>query len=788
MDWFSRHTNWLYTETTELSNNSIYKERYQFIDKTLISTGDILVHKAQTQYFPILIVYPEATPYVPPTIYVLDAPLEEDVAREYSKQTSDEIKKHVQTNAKYFNRRHQNEDGSICFIERGDLHSENAEIYTIKEIMKRLRIWLSGKIPKDSREVELFHHFKNRTYEIQYLLPDLFFETEIIKGTFYAGLSSFIPANLLPNGIAKKTYMGVMIFGRNSGGVTIPPKVYIKKQLILFTPIPNIEDLIVPEKINAKREEIEKGILIEGYWWDISREPEPFSDISTLARYVGEDDENRGIEELIESLREPLSQLQDMLDIGLRFNGRWREKDWQMFRLKRGSRSPIVPTERDNLKERLFDYSVEAVYQEYFTDEYFHMRNKGRADRDVLREASISVIGCGAIGSEMADALNKAGVGRILLVDRDEMRAHNAIRHCLGIDNISLPKVYGMARHMVMHNPFVDIDINIEETLHLDILQSHLENYLPTGNIGLSTIADDNIEAYLNEQATVEGRTVFYCRALRGGKAARIFRVIPQKDACKACLSLYSKEDKAPFVNIEEDQELPAITNECNNPVRPASAADLKIVAGIFSRIVIDYLQGINADKNHWIWSTESLGQLSFESSNHALLHASNILPHPHCPICQKREDIKVTIVAEAYKFMKKESSDSKDIETGGVLIGHKASSGQYIILRATGPGPKAVRTKTLFEKDEEYCQKELEKAFEELRDRGLYLGEWHYHPIGSNKPSGLDIKSLTAIATQDNYRIDKPVMIIFSPPLEYALTIHDKKGQYVQLPLEVMN
>lgn len=60
----------------------------------------------------------------------------------------------MRTKAKYFNRRHQNEDGSICFIETGDLHSENAERYQIKEIIKRIRIWLSGKIPKDSREIE----------------------------------------------------------------------------------------------------------------------------------------------------------------------------------------------------------------------------------------------------------------------------------------------------------------------------------------------------------------------------------------------------------------------------------------------------------------------------------------------------------------------------------------------------------------------------------------------------------------------------------------------------------
>ena len=90
------------------------------------------------------------------------------------------------------------------------------------------------------------------------------------------------------------------------------------------------------------------------------------------------------------------------------------------------------------------------------------------------------------------------------------------------------------------------------------------------------------------------------------------------------------------------------------------------------------------------------------------------------------------------------------------------------------------------FEKDEEYCQGELETSFEKLKNKGLYLGEWHYHPTGTNKPSGLDIKSLTEIAAQDNYRIDRPIMLIFSPTSECALTIHDQKGHCIQLPLNI--
>ncbi|MBE9570083.1 MAG: ThiF family adenylyltransferase [Proteobacteria bacterium] len=787
MEWFARHTSWLYRETKELSGNSIYREQYQVIGGTLISSGNIIVHKSKTEYFPILIVYPESTPYIPPTIYILDNEISEETAIGYSELSPEEIKQRVRNNIRFFNRRHQNEDGSVCFVEMGDLHDENPEIYPIEGIIKRLRIWLSGRIPNDSLEVELFHHFPNRTYEIQYLLPDLFFDEEIVKGRFYAGLCSFIQANILPEGIAKKTYMGVTIFGETKEGVSLLPKMHVNQQHILFTQIPDIRQLILEENQKEKATEIEKGNLIEGFWWEISAEPQPFTSVNAFAGCVGNGDEDKGFDELIGFLEPELRRLPDVIHVGIRFPGRWRDKDWQLFRLKKGSRPRILINNEEEMKERLLDYTLQAVYQEYFTDEYFHMRNKGRAERDILKDSVISIIGCGALGSETSDTLSKAGIGKILLVDKEEMRAHNAVRHCLGINKTSMPKALGMAEHLFLHNPFVNTTFVTIENQQPNILLHKLDDYLPDGAIGISTVADDNVEAYLNEQAIDQGRTIFYCRALRGGKAARIFRAIPQTDACKACLGLYLKDKDSMFLNIPEDENLPAITNECNNPVRPASAADMKIIAGIFARIIIDFLQGKNIENNHWIWSSEALEGLRLENSTYGLIRTDRIPPHPKCFVCQKLKDKKVHILKEALDFMKQESDESEDIETGGVLVGYRNASDEYVIVRASKPGPNAIRTKSRFEKDVEYCQKELLDAFNELGEKGLYLGEWHYHPSGGNEPSGLDIKSLTEIASQENYRIDKPIMIILSPKLEYAITIHNKIGRCVQLPLNIL-
>ena len=95
---------------------------------------------------------------------------------------------------------------------------------------------------------------------------------------------------------------------------------------------------------------------------------------------------------------------------------------------------------------------------------------------------------------------------------------------------------------------------------------------------------------------------------------ARIFRVIPGIDACKTCLSVYYQEDGGGFIKIEEDPALPIITTECNNPIRPASAADLKLIASLAARMVLEYLEKGNLGFNHWIWSSEALPGLPVSS------------------------------------------------------------------------------------------------------------------------------------------------------------------------------
>jgi len=419
----------------------------------------------------------------------------------------------------------------------------------------------------------------------------------------------------------KKIYLGALIHGQTSSGIYIDSKYQSTLHLLpegIKTPL----DLLTKKEIIEAA--IENNMMLKGYWWNINREPKPFDTFDAFSSYLGEGDIQKGYERFYMLLKEEVKSLTEKILIALRFSNRKGELEWQAFSLlkvKYGNIPIIGKFDIDNFKEVILNYEIKAIYSEPIVDSDYHRRNSIRAKRDVLKEKKINIVGCGALGGEIADCLTKAGIGSLNLIDKEEFRAHNSIRHIVGIDKIGIPKVYAVNEILMMHNPFIKVNM----MLPVNILHYNVNTYLLDDSISISSIADDNIEGYLNEQAIIYNKVIFYSRALRGGKIARIFRVIPGIDACMNCLSLYYKEKDSRFIHIPEDQTLPIITNECNNPIRPASAADLKLISSISSRLIIDFLQNGDTSKNHWIWATEKIDGLRFDEITPFILHSSFI-------------------------------------------------------------------------------------------------------------------------------------------------------------------
>lgn len=77
---------------------------------------------------------------------------------------------------------------------------------------------------------------------------------------------------------------------------------------------------------------------------------------------------------------------------------------------------------------------------------------------EVIRRATVGIMGLGGLGSPLAVALARMGVGRLLLADFDVVEPTNLNRQHYCIDQIGLPKTEALKDNIARINPYVVVE------------------------------------------------------------------------------------------------------------------------------------------------------------------------------------------------------------------------------------------------------------------------------------------------------------------------------------------
>jgi molybdopterin-synthase adenylyltransferase len=156
----------------------------------------------------------------------------------------------------------------------------------------------------------------------------------------------------------------------------------------------------------------------------------------------------------------------------------------------------------------------------------------GETGQRRLLDARVAVVGCGALGSFLAGALARAGVGYLRIIDRDYVEPSNLQRQWLFDEADAaegLPKAIAAARHLAAINSGITA-----EPVVADLTPANAEELLS----GVDLILDgaDNFETrYLvNDYSVSRGVRWIYGAAV--GSYGISMPVVPGVTACLRCI------------------------------------------------------------------------------------------------------------------------------------------------------------------------------------------------------------------------------------------------------------
>lgn len=111
--------------------------------------------------------------------------------------------------------------------------------------------------------------------------------------------------------------------------------------------------------------------------------------------------------------------------------------------------------------------------------------DKQQRVKDKLMNFSVGIAGLGGLGSNVAMALARAGVGKLVLVDFDIVERKNLNRQAYSVEQVGMKKTEAMKQNIMAANP--DVNLEIED---LKLEPGRME--VPFKNVDVVVEALDN--------------------------------------------------------------------------------------------------------------------------------------------------------------------------------------------------------------------------------------------------------------------------------------------------------
>src|SRR5919204_169101 len=156
----------------------------------------------------------------------------------------------------------------------------------------------------------------------------------------------------------------------------------------------------------------------------------------------------------------------------------------------------------------------------------------GEAGQRKLVDAHVTLCGCGALGTVLANALVRAGLGHLRLVDRDFIETHNLQRQVLFDEHDvaeNLPKAEAAARKLAAINSSVHV-----EPVVTDIDRANILDLVKDADLILDGTDNFEIRYLINDAAVKLGKPRVHGGSI--GSHGQTMTILPGETPCLRCV------------------------------------------------------------------------------------------------------------------------------------------------------------------------------------------------------------------------------------------------------------
>ncbi len=306
---------------------------------------------------------------------------------------------------------------------------------------------------------------------------------------------------------------------------------------------------------------------------------------------------------------------------------------------------------KESIKARLVDAGKTQFYDVQRVDHrWLHGRDQDDRSTD-LKDKSVVLIGCGAVGGSIAVRLAQAGVGTIHCIDPDMLKWENIGRHVLGGEDVG--EIKSKALTLRLRRRFPHLKFDCEPSLWQKV--DGRKKVFSKADLVITTTGSWQAEGQLNDlaRASTDFPPVLYGWVEAHAVAGHAV-LIPPGDACLAC---HFEPKGKPVHKVVSWNEVVQFRREpaCGTFFQPFGPIELSFVNSLIADEALNALLERPkaakwatwiASKDHvtktgGIWSNEWID--SFDDPGEGARRIKREWPsNPNCKICgEGRERMK---------------------------------------------------------------------------------------------------------------------------------------------------